>query len=393
MFTQILGSTSRQRLLRGAGLIVVVIGAVVATKTMQQGPKTRPPAATPVSVEKVARQDVPVYRYGFGTVRPFNNVVLKTRVDGTLDKVMFREGQEVNEGDVLAQIDPRPYKAALDLALAKKAQDDAQLVKAKGDLTRSQALRASQFASQQTLEAQQATVDQAAALVNGDQAQVENARVQLSYTTIRAPVSGRIGLRQVDAGNIVHASDQTGLATISQVHPISVIFSLGASELNAITKAGVDAPLPVVAFTSDDKEKLSDGKLLTADNAVDEATGTIKMKATFANPDNRLWPGQSVSTHILLDTLHGVLTLPARAAQRGPNGLFVYTVQSDSTVAIRPIETSETFNDRLVLVSTTLAEGDVVVTDGQSRLEPGAHIVIRGGAKDEGAAAKTGAPS
>ncbi len=378
-----IGETSRQRLIRAGGAIAVVLLAVLGFKFFQPAPKPRGAAAIPVSVEKVTRESVPVYRIGFGTVRAFNSVVLKVRVDGALDKVLFNEGEEVKQGQVLAQIDARPYQAALNVVLAKKAQDEAMLTKARGDLGRFQTLNKSQFTSQQNLEAQQALVAQAEATLKGDEAAVENARVQLGYTTITAPVSGRIGLRQVDMGNILRASDNVGLAVISTVHPISVIFSLPASELSIITKARSQAGTPVIAYSSDDKVKLAEGTLLTVDSAVDETNGSIKLKATFQNESNSLTPGQSVSAHILLDTQNGVLTVPARAVQRGPNGLFVYALKPDSTVEVRPIETSETVGDKMVLVSATLAEGDTIVTGGQARLEPGAKVSLRAEPKAE----------
>ena len=378
-----IGETSRQRLIRAGGAIAVVLLAVLGFKFFQPAPKPRGAAAIPVSVEKVTRESVPVYRIGFGTVRAFNSVVLKVRVDGALDKVLFNEGEEVKQGQVLAQIDARPYQAALNVVLAKKAQDEAMLTKARGDLGRFQTLNKSQFTSQQNLEAQQALVAQAEATLKGDEAAVENARVQLGYTTITAPVSGRIGLRQVDMGNILRASDNVGLAVISTVHPIAVIFSLPASELSIITKARSQAGTPVIAYSSDDKVKLAEGTLLTVDSAVDETNGSIKLKATFQNESNSLTPGQSVSAHILLDTQNGVLTVPARAVQRGPNGLFVYALKPDSTVEVRPIETSETVGDKMVLVSATLAEGDTIVTGGQARLEPGAKVSLRAEPKAE----------
>ncbi len=380
--TSLFGSTTKQRLLRGAGLVVVIALAVYGFQELQPAAKPKAPPATPVSAEKVVRRDVPIYRFGYGTARANNTVVLKARVDGTLDKIMFTEGQEVKAGDIIAQIDPRPYQAALDSALAKKAQDEATLIKAKSDLTRYQALTKSQYSSQQTLEAQVAAVAQGEATLQGDVAQIDNARVQLGYTTIRAPLTGRIGLRQVDVGNILHATDQTGLAVISQVHPISVIFSLSATELTAVTKGLAIHPLPVTAYSSDDKDKLADGELLTLDNSVDEASGTIKLKAVFSNEGNQLWPGQTVSAHVLVDTHKAALTVPARAVQRGPNGLYVYVVQPDSKVAVRAVETSETSGDAIIVVSDTLAEGDTVVTDGQSRLEPGARVTLRNASGD-----------
>jgi multidrug efflux system membrane fusion protein len=365
----------------GAGIAVLLIVAYGARGFL---PASKPaaPAAPLVSAEKAVRQSVPVYRYGYGTVRALNSVVLKTRVDGTLDKVTFKEGQDVKAGDVLAQIDPRPFHATLNQALAKKAQDEALLIKARGDLARYQALNRSQFTSQQALEAQQATAAQVEATVKADDAQIESARLQLLYTTITAPISGRIGLRQVDAGNILRAADVAGLAVISQVHPISVTFNLPAAEVPAINKAMAHGVPPVTAYTSDDKEKLAEGELLTIDSMVDDTSGTIKLKATFANEDNSLWPGQSVSAHVLLNTVRDVLTIPAKAVQRGPNGLFVYVVQPDSTVTVKAVETGETFGD-IIAVSGTIAAGDLVVTNGHSRLQPGARVTVAADGKTQ----------
>jgi multidrug efflux system membrane fusion protein len=379
-------------LIKAVAAVAVVGIAFLAWQAFKAPAPSKGEAKIPVSVENVMRRDVPIFRTGLGTVRAFNSVILKVQVDGALQKIMFREGQEVKAGDVIAQIDPRPYQAALDLALARRAQNHAMLVKARGDLERYRTLNRSQFASQQNLEAQEAIVAQAEAAVKGDDAQIQSARVQLGYTTIVAPITGRIGLRQVDVGNIVRAADQVGIAVISQVHPVSVIFNLSASELSAITKAGIANPLRVIAYTSDDKEKLAEGELLTVDNAVDESSGSVKLKATFANEDNQLWPGQTVSAHVQLSIQNGALTIPARAAQRGPEGLYVYVVQPDSTVAVRAIETSESVDDSLVIVSTTLSEGDVIVTDGQSRLRPGARVAVRNGSKmnTPGAAPKDG---
>ena len=359
-------------------VVVLAIVGFFLVRAVQPPAKPHADATIPVSAEKVGRQNVPIYRDGFGTVRAFNSVLLKVRVDGSLDKVLFDEGQMVKAGQVLAQIDPRPYQAALDQALAKKGQDESQLVEARADLVRFEALIRQQFTSQQSLEAQQAMVAQLEATVKADEAAIENARVQLSYTTIVAPISGRIGLRLVDMGNILHAVDQTGLAVISQVQPIAVTFSLPATVLPDLTKIGVGSQLPVTTYTSDGKEKLATGTLLTVDNAVDEQSGTIKLKATFANDDNRLWPGQSVSARLTLSTLNSALTIPTKAVERGPEGLFVYVVQNDSTVAVHPIETSETVGDYVVVVSAKLSEGDLVVTNGQSRLQPGAHVAVMG---------------
>ncbi len=372
------GDFFRPSTISGKAVIAVVVIAAVAigVNSFQPAPKRAGEVTVPVSVEKVTRQDVPVTRVGYGTVRAFNSVVLKVRVDGALQKILFKEGQDVNEGDVLAQIDPRPYQAALNQALAKKSQDEAQLAKARNDLRRFTTLNASQFASQQSLENQQTTVAGLEAALKSDEAAVENARVQLGYTTISAPVSGRIGLRAADVGNIMRAADQVGLAVISTVHPISAIFSLPASELPTLTRVGFAKPMEVHAYTSDDKEKLASGELLTVDSAVDETSGSVKLKATFQNADNRLWPGQSISAHLLVTTEKNALTVPANAVQRGPTGLFVYVVGADNKVAARPVETTETFGNQVIVVSASIAEGDMVVTNGQSRLQPGSKVSV-----------------
>lgn len=368
-------STTRGKVILGGVAVAIAAGGY---QYLQPAANRRAPEVTvPVTVEKIARQDVPVTRVGYGTVRAFNSVVLKVRVDGALQKILFKEGQDVNEGDVLAQIDPRPYQAALNQALAKKSQDEAQLAKARNDLRRFTTLNASQFASQQSLENQQTTVAALEATVKADEAAVENARVQLGYTTIVAPVSGRIGLRQADVGNIMRAADQVGLATISTVHPISAIFSLPASELPTLTRAGFAKPMSVYAYTSDDREKLAEGELLTVDSAVDETSGSVKLKATFQNADNRLWPGQSISAHLLVTTAKDALTVPANAVQRGPSGLFLYVVDANSKAVVRPVETTETFGDHVIVVSSDIKEGDEVVTTGQSRLQPGAKVTAR----------------
>lgn len=362
----------------GKAVIVVAVIAAVAfgVHSFQPAPKRAGEVAVPVAAEKVMRQDVPVFRVGYGAVRAYNSVVLKVRVDGALQQVLFKEGQDVQAGDVLAQIDPRPYQAALNQALAKKAQDESQLAKARNDLKRFTTLNASQFASQQSVEVQQTNVAGLEAALKSDEAAVENARVQLGYTTITAPVSGRIGLRAVDVGNILRAADQIGLAVISTVHPISATFSLPATELPLLTKVGFAKTMKVLAYSSDDKEKLAEGELLTIDSAVDETSGSIKLKATFQNTDNRLWPGQSISAHLLVTNQDGALTVPANAVQRGPNGLFVYVVDAASKVSMRPVETSETLGDYVVVVSANLAEGELVVTNGQSRLQPGAKVSL-----------------
>lgn len=373
----------RRMVVVGGGIVALVAVGFLVRGFLPSAKQGAAPAPR-VTVEKVARQDLPVYRYGLGTVRALNSVVLKSRVDGTLDKVMFTEGDEVKTGQVLAQLDPRPFQATLNAALAKQAQDEAQLAKARSDLTRTTALAQSQFSSRQSLETQQTIVAQMQATLKADEAQVEAARLQLQYSTLTAPISGRIGLRQVDPGNMVRATDTQGMATISQIHPITVTFSLPASELPALNKSLANGKPAVSAFSSNDKEKLADGELVTIDSAVDTASGTIKAKAVFPNVDNALWPGQSVSAHVRVATLQNALIIPTKAIQRSQKGLFVYVVQKNNTVAARPIEAGESYEDTSA-VTGKIAEGDLVVTDGQSRLVPGMHVTVAS-AVDEGEA-------
>ena len=357
-------------------MIVLAAGIVLAVRSTQTKAPADPAANPPIPVVTThpVRRDVPIYRRGLGTVRAFNFVVIKARIDGTLDRILFREGQDVKTGDLLAEIDPRPYQAVLDQAIARKAQDEALLGNARRDLARNQALRRNQFVSEQTLDTQQANVAQLQAGVQADQAQIENAAVQLSYTKITAPIDGRIGLRQLDVGNIIHAADQIGLATISQVQPISVVFTLPADDLPTVMKSMKLGALSVTAFGRDENDALDNGQLLTIDNMVDQATGTIHLKATFPNKEEMLWPGLFVNTRLLLAIQRNALTLDAVAVQRGPNGLFAYIVQPDATVTVQPVETLELGGD-LVIVSQGLQADDEVVVRGQSRLHPGSRIV------------------
>jgi membrane fusion protein, multidrug efflux system len=331
----------------------------------QAGP---PSAPIPVTVASVQRADFPVYLNGLGTVQPYQTVTVRSRVDGQIVKVDFKQGRMVKEGDVLVEIDPRPYKAALDEALAKKAQDEATLANAKRDLDRYKSLK--DFAARQQVDTQQALVDQLTAQVAGDQAAVDNAQTQLSYTTITAPLSGRAGFRNVDTGNIVHASDQNGIVTIVQLQPISVVFTAPEEEVQRINKALAEGDVPVKALSSDSLRTLAEGKLALVNNAVDQATGTIGMKATFANKDDVLWPGLSVSTRVLVDTLKQVVVAPDDAVQRGPDGLYVFVVSDDNKVSMQPVTVSHSDEGQSV-VEHGLMPGQKVVVAGQYRLQPG----------------------
>jgi multidrug efflux system membrane fusion protein len=334
-----------------------------------------PPALVPVQAARASRTDVPIQETGLGTVQAFNTVTVRARVDGELQKVVFSEGQMVKAGDQLAQIDPRPFQAQLEQAIAKKAQDEAQLGNAQLDLERSQALATRQFATRQSVDTQRALVAQLEATVKGDEAAIENARVQLGYTRIAAPLGGRTGIRLVDQGNIVRTSDANGIVVITQLQPISVIFTLPENDLPAIFAAQARGPVTVTALSGDDKTELDRGTLALVDNQIDQATGTLRLKATFANRDNRLWPGQFVNVRVLLRTARGVLTLPPAAIQRGASGLFVYRIAADNAAQIQPVEVGLQ-DDQVAVVTAGLDAGDLVVTSGHYRVQPGAKVAV-----------------
>jgi len=328
--------------------------------------------AIPVTTIKVTKQDVPVWLTGLGMVQALNTVLVRARVDGTLQRFAVTEGQMVKQGTLLAVIDPRPYQAALDQALAKKAQDEAQLANAKLDLQRYSSLATKDFASRQQVDTQVALVNQSTATLKGDDAAIESAQLNLGFCFISAPFDGRIGLRRVDPGNLVHATDPGGIVTITQVHPITVVFTLPQSDLPAIVTAMGNGTMQVAARSSDTKLPLAQGTLLTPDNAIDATTGTIRLKATFPNEDNRLWPGQFVEAQLLLRTDNAVVTVPTQAVQHGPAGLYVYLVKPDSTVQRQPVKAVD--RGPVMVVSEGLHTGQQVVLDGQSRLENGIHV-------------------
>jgi multidrug efflux system membrane fusion protein len=370
-----------------AGLVVIsaviLAGGYIAWHSFATNkPADRSPGAgtgsapIPVTMAIVERADFPVYLNGLGTVQPFQTVTVRSRVDGQITKVDFRQGRMVKEGDVLVEIDPRPYKSALDQALAKKAQDEANLANAKHDLERYTSLK--DFAAKQQVDTQQALVDQLTAQVAGDQAAVENAQVQLDYTTIKAPLTGRTGFRTVDPGNIVHASDQSGIVTIVQLQPISVVFTAPEVEIPQINKALAGGDVPVKALSSDGLKTLAEGRLILVNNQVDQATGTIGMKAVFDNKDEVLWPGLSVATRVLVDTLKQAVVVPDAAVQRGPDGLYVFVVGDDSKVGMQGVSVSHSDEGRSV-VARGLMPGQKIVVAGQYRLQAGS-VVRAGGA-------------
>lgn len=328
----------------------------------------------PVTVAEVKREDVPIYLDGLGAVQAFNSAVLQPQVTGRLISVPFKEGDEVKAGELIAQVDPRPYQAQLDQALAKKAQDQATLASARLDLKRYQELAPDGYVSQQQVDQQKATVATNEATIQADDAAIENARVQLSYCTIRAPFDGVVGIRQVDVGNLVQGGGSSGIVVLTQIKPISVTFTLPEQALAEVRKADTQT-LAVLALDRDNQAPLARGSLLAFDNQIDQATGTIKLKAQFDNQDRALWPGQFVNVRLLVRTEKDGLTIPAPAVQRGPNGSFVYVVKADETAEMRAVDTSQT-EGGVALIVKGLAAGEQVVTDGQYRLQDGSKVAV-----------------
>ena len=341
----------------------------------QQPPAADAAPGVPVTAEPARRADVPVLLRNIGAVQSYMSVLVRARVDGTLDKVLFTEGQDVHAGDKLALIDPRPYAAALAQAQAKKAADLAMLANAQRDLVRYSNLARNDFASHQQVDTQNASVAQSQATIAGDDAAILTAKLNLDYCTIISPIDGRVGLRMVDPGNLIQAASAQGIVSINQIHPIAVVFTLPQDDLPLVQAAMARGAVPVAASAPDGATVLGQGRLLTTDNAIDAATGTIKLKAEFANADNRLWPGQFVNAGVEVGTLHGAITVPSAAVQRGPDGLYVYRVKPDQTVAMLPVELRQD-DGQVAVIAKGLDEGTLVVTNGQSRLRDGSLVVV-----------------
>lgn len=324
--------------------------------------------AVRVTIAPVEKTDFPVYLTGLGTVQAFNTVVVRSRVDGQIDKIAFKEGQLVNQGDLLAEIDPRPYQAALDQAKAKKEQDEANLANINLDLQRY--IKLGEFATRQQLDTQRSSVQQLTAQIAADAAAIANAQTQLDYTTIKTPISGVVGLRQVDIGNIVNAATQSGIVTIAQIEPIAVIFTAPEEQLPYINEAQAIAPLKVIAITTDGKKPLAEGILEVVNNQVDSTSGTIRLKAVFENKNHALWPGQSVSTRLLVQTIKGATVVPDDAIQHGTEGLYAFTVNQDNKAELRKVKVSQSIDGRS-LVEQGLSPGQQVITSGQFKVQPG----------------------
>jgi membrane fusion protein, multidrug efflux system len=355
-----------------AGLLLVLDRS--SPPAVAQTPPAAPPGI-PVTGGTVAVADVPVFLQAIGTVQAFNMVTIKSRVDGQIVRVNFTEGQEVKAGAPLLQIDPRPFQAALEQAQATKEKDEAQLASAQADLTRWAELVPQGVKSRQTYDQQKALVAQLEAAIKGDNAQINTAQLNLGYAGIRSPIDGRLGAKLVDIGNMVRATDATGLVTITQLKPIFVSFTLAQESAHKIRERQAEAPLEVIAIGDDGKTQLAKGKLTLIDNTIDQATGTIRLKATFANDDERLWPGEFVNTRTILNMRKGVPTVPAQTVQDGPTGKYAYVIKDDSTVERRDVEIAAV-QDGIAVVTKGLSAGEKVVVDGQYRLTQGAKVRI-----------------
>jgi multidrug efflux system membrane fusion protein len=330
----------------------------------------------PVVAGKVEEKDTPIYLDGLGTVQAFNTVTVHTRVDGELQQVLFTEGQDVKTGDLLAVIDPRPFQAALDQAVAKKAQDEAQLANAKATFARNTDLLKKKVIDQQDFDTSKYQGDQFQAAVQADQAAIEAAKTQLDYTQIKSPIDGRTGVRLVDVGNIVHAADQTGIVVITQLHPISVVFTLPEQKLQEIlSQGGANGGLHVSALDRGNTNVLDEGMLAVVDNQIDQTTGTVKLKATFPNDQLQLWPGKFVNARLILTTRKDATVVPSSVVQRGPQGTYAYVIKTDKTVEMRPIQVAQT-EANVALIDSGLEAGEQVVVDGQYKLQPGAHVEL-----------------
>jgi multidrug efflux system membrane fusion protein len=362
----------------GAAAVAALFGAAAmwwssfGAKTPQAAAQAAP-SVVPVTAGTVVARDVPVLLHGIGTVQAYNTVTVKTRVDGQIVKVDFNEGQEVKEGDSLFEIDPRPFKAALEQAKAAELKDEAQLAGAKLDLERYSKLLGTGYQTRQSYDQQTAQVGQLQAAIKGDQAAIGNAQVNLDYAHIRSPIDGRLGARLVDKGNLVHTIDNTALVTITQLKPIFVSFTLPQDALDEVREEQQKAPLVVRAFNSTGDKLLSVGRLTLIDNMIDQSTGTIHLKAHFDNADERLWPGEFVNLQVVLKMRHQVPTVSAQTVQQGPDGDFAYVIKRDDTVERRNIEVAAV-QDGVAVVTKGLSLGERVVVDGQFRLTEGVRV-------------------
>ncbi len=367
-----------RRALAAAAIIVVAIAVIWWHSLGGNGPQATaqmPAPAVPVTAGTVRAENVPVFLHGIGTVQAYNMVSVKSRVDGQIVKVDFKEGQEVKEGEPLFQIDPRPFQAALEQAQAAKQKDEAQLAGAKLDLERYAKLLGTGYQTRQSYDQQTALVGQVEAAIKGDQAQIDTAALNLGYADIRSPIDGRLGARLVDKGNLLHATDNTVLVTITELKPIYVSFTLPQENLDEIREYQEKAPLAVRAYSGDGSKLLSEGKLTLIDNSIDQSTGTIHLKARFDNRDERLWPGEFVSLRVILKVLPEVATVPSQTIEEGPSGRYAYVIKPDDTVERRAVDVAS-IQDGIAVITKGLTPGERVVVEGQYRLTEGARIKI-----------------
>src|SRR5262245_7873926 len=364
-----------RRLLLLLVAIAVAMGAVSYVLRHRGQPVARAatPPPVPVTVSAVTQRDVPIFLDGLGTVQASNTVAVHSQIDGKLQSINFVEGQEVRKGDTLAVIDPRALQAALNQAIAKKAQDEAQLIAAQKDLERFKTLLTKAAGTQQSVDQQQGKVDQLKATIDADQAAIESAQTQLSYTTITAPFDGRVGFRQVDVGNIIHANDTNPLTVLTQIRPSIAVFTLPQKDLADVREAMLQGSVPVIAMDQDNTRQLAQGELMLVDNQIDQTTSTIRLKARFANDDDRLWPGEFVRLRVHANTRDGAVTIPPTALQRGPQGLYAWVIKPDNTAEQRPIEAVPIDSD-IAIVTKGLSVGEQVVVNGQYRLQTGTHV-------------------
>ncbi|HKD31261.1 MAG TPA: efflux RND transporter periplasmic adaptor subunit [Xanthobacteraceae bacterium] len=370
--------------------VAAVVGALAATHRFPFEPASAATPAVPtapVVAGTVTSHEVPIYLQGVGTVIAYNTVIVRSQIQGQITKINFSEGQAVKTGDLLAVIDPRPYQAQLDQATANRSRDEAQLTNAQANLKRYTTLGNQGWATPQLVETQTAQVAQLNAAIKADEATIEWAQTQLSYTQLTSPIDGVTGIRQIDIGNIIHPTDPNGLVVVTQLEPISVIFTLPETNLPQIQQYLASGALKVEAYSQDNTMKLDEGSLDFIDNEIVQTTGSVRLRANFPNKEHRLWPGELVNAWLLLDTRHNGLTVPAPAVQQGPQGAYVYVINADSTVAVRPVKVAQVSGGQ-ALIDSGLSAGEQVVVDGQYKLQPGIHVTILHGKAAEEAAAQ-----
>ena len=385
----------RRKIVIPAVLLIAVLagGGVFASMRGFASKKAgAPPAAPSVTVvaSVVAQHDVPIYLTGVGTVIAYNTDIVRSQIQGQLTSVNFTEGQTVHTGDLLAQIDPRPYQAQIDQLTANRDRDQAQLANALANLNRYTPLEQKGFATTQLLDTQKAQVSQLQNAVKADEALIEAANVQLSYTRLTSPIDGVTGIRQIDVGNVIHPTDPNGLVVVTQIEPISLIFTLPETVLPQIQQQQqkTQNPLAVLAYNQDNTIKLDEGTLGLVNNQILQTTGSIQLKANFPNKAHRLWPGELVNARLLLDTRHDGLTVPASVVQQGPQGAYAYVINPDTSVAIRPVKVAQV-SEGQALIDSGLSANEQVVVDGQYKLQPGTHVTILHGQAAEEAAAQS----